>query len=89
MTGVHRILRLASHGAAVLVEALVRLYQVAVSPLLVGSCKFVPSCSEYMVQAVREWGVIRGGWLGIKRLLRCRPGTLGGPDPVPRREARG
>ncbi len=70
---------------AFLLECLVRLYQVALSPLLVGHCKFIPSCSEYMAQAIREWGVIRGGWLGLRRLARCTPGGIGGIDPVPRR----
>lgn len=66
-------------------ECLVRGYQVALSPLLVGTCKFVPSCSDYFIQAVREWGAIRGGWLGIRRLTRCHPFSPGGIDPVPRR----
>lgn len=79
------ILHILSRAASLLLEALVRLYQVALSPLLIGSCKFHPSCSEYFAQAVREWGVIRGGWLGIKRLARCRPMTMGGLDPVPKR----
>jgi putative membrane protein insertion efficiency factor len=68
-----------------LVECLIRGYQVGISPLLIGSCKFVPSCSEYFIQAVHEWGVFRGSWLGIRRLLRCRPFTMGGIDPVPKR----
>jgi uncharacterized protein len=80
-----RLLHLPSRAATFLIECLVRGYQVAISPLLIGSCKFVPSCSEYFVEAVREWGVIRGSWLGVRRLLRCRPFTLGGIDPVPRR----
>lgn len=71
--------------AALLVEALVRFYQVALSPLLIGSCKFHPSCSEYFAQAVREWGVIRGSWLGVKRLARCTPLGMGGLDPVPKK----
>ena len=66
-------------------ECLVRGYQVALSPLLAGTCKFVPSCSDYFIQAVREWGAIRGGWLGIRRLARCHPFSPGGIDPVPRR----
>lgn len=72
--------------AALLVEAVVRLYQVALSPVLIGTCKFCPSCSEYFIQAVREWGVVRGGWLGFKRLARCTPWGMGGIDPVPKRE---
>jgi len=70
-----------------LVECLIRGYQVALSPLLIGSCKFVPSCSEYAIQAIREWGPIRGSWLAVKRIVRCNPFTMGGIDPVPKRAA--
>lgn len=65
------------------VVAMVRAYQVMLSPLLIGSCKFYPTCSDYFIQAVREWGILRGGWLGIRRLLRCHPFGPGGLDPVP------
>jgi putative membrane protein insertion efficiency factor len=71
-----------------LIEFLVRGYQVILSPLLIGSCKFVPSCSEYAIQAVREWGPIRGGWLAVKRIVRCNPFTIGGIDPVPERDTK-
>lgn len=80
--------RVLSRLLAWLAVAMVRFYQVSLSPLLVGSCKFHPSCSEYMAQAVREWGLIRGGLLGLRRLVRCRPGTIGGLDPVPKRDVR-
>lgn len=79
------LLLLVRRLAALAVETLIRGYQVILSPLLIGSCKFVPSCSEYCAQAVREWGVIRGVWLGIRRLARCHPFSPGGIDPVPRR----
>jgi len=72
-------------SAVFLVECLVYGYRVTLSPLLIGHCKFVPSCSEYFIQAVREWGVLRGGWLGLRRLARCRPFSMGGIDPVPPR----
>lgn len=67
-----------------MVEMLVRGYQVILSPLLIGGCKFCPSCSEYFIGAVQEWGVLRGSWLGIKRLARCHPFSIGGIDPVPK-----
>jgi len=70
---------------AFLVECLIRGYQVALAPLLVGSCKFCPSCSDYFIEAVREWGVLRGSWLGLRRLARCHPFSAGGIDPVPPR----
>lgn len=66
-----------------LIIAMVCGYRVALAPLLIGHCKFVPSCSEYMIQAVREWGPLRGGWLGLKRVARCLPFGPGGIDPVP------
>ncbi len=46
------------------------------------SCKFYPSCSEYMLEAIEEYGSLKGGWLGIKRILRCNPFSKGGYDPV-------
>ena len=61
----------------------IRAYQFAVRPLLVGSCRFVPSCSEYATEAVQRYGPWRGGWLALKRIGRCRPGARGGYDPVP------
>ncbi|HOA75057.1 MAG TPA: membrane protein insertion efficiency factor YidD [Phycisphaerae bacterium] len=67
------------------IQVLIRGYQFIISPLLIGTCKFVPSCSDYFLQAVHEWGVIRGSWLGIRRLARCHPFGMGGIDPVPRR----
>lgn len=79
------IAKLLARTAAFLVEALVRLYQVALRPLLIGGCKFHPTCSEYFIEAVREWGVFRGGWMGLKRIGRCLPFGMGGLDPVPRR----
>lgn len=62
----------------------IRAYQFAVRPLLFGSCRFVPSCSEYATEAVGRHGPWRGGWMALKRIGRCRPGARGGYDPVPR-----
>jgi hypothetical protein len=66
-----------------LVLAVLRLYKRYVSPLLPPACRFHPTCSEYMYEAVDRYGVVRGGWLGIKRLSRCQPWNPGGYDPVP------
>ena len=68
-----------------LLVAAVRAYQVAISPLLVGSCKFIPSCSQYYIMAVQEHGPGYGSWLGMRRVLRCHPFSTGGYDPVPQR----
>lgn len=62
---------------------LIRAYQFALRPLLAGGCRFVPTCSEYAVEAVERHGPWRGGRLALRRILRCRPGRAGGFDPVP------
>jgi putative membrane protein insertion efficiency factor len=63
--------------------ALIRLYQRVISPFLPPACRFSPSCSEYAAQAVARYGVARGCWLAVRRLLRCHPLDPGGYDPVP------
>ncbi len=63
---------------------LVRIYQWTVAPVLPPRCRFEPSCSQYMINALRTHGSIRGTWLGVKRLLRCNPLFEGGVDPVPK-----
>jgi len=65
------------------VRALVRLYQLALSPYLGSACRFHPSCSVYLADAVEKHGAIRGVWLGGRRLARCHPFHPGGLDPVP------
>lgn len=63
--------------------ALIRGYQLLISPLLGNHCRFYPSCSQYAREAIEYHGVLRGGWLAIRRLLRCHPWHPGGVDPVP------
>ncbi len=60
-----------------------RFYKRAISPLLPPMCRFEPTCSVYMMQAIEKHGLLRGVWLGIRRLLRCHPFNPGGWDPVP------
>lgn len=67
---------------------MVRQYQISISPLLPSVCKYRPSCSEYMIEAIREWGPIIGVFLGIFRLLRCNSFSKGGYDPVPVNKAK-
>jgi len=62
---------------------LIRTYQYLISPFLGPRCRFYPTCSSYMVEAIETHGVIKGLWLGIKRLCKCHPGHPGGYDPVP------
>ncbi|UCF78420.1 MAG: membrane protein insertion efficiency factor YidD [Candidatus Eiseniibacteriota bacterium] len=61
---------------------LLRGYQVCISPLFPPSCRFYPSCSEYTRQAVSKYGISRGVWFGMKRLLRCNPFSPGGVDEL-------
>jgi putative membrane protein insertion efficiency factor len=65
------------------VKALLRGYQLAISPFLGQRCRFYPSCSEYAMEAVEKHGVVKGLWLGVKRVSRCHPLHPGGFDPVP------
>lgn len=64
--------------------ALVRGYQLGISPLLGPSCRFHPSCSSYGIEALKRHGALAGGWLTLRRLLRCHPWGGWGEDPVPR-----
>jgi putative membrane protein insertion efficiency factor len=68
-----------------LLMGIIRIYQLAVSPLLGPRCRFHPSCSCYALTAIERHGALRGSWLGTKRLLRCHPFSEGGYDPVPDR----
>ena len=65
--------------------AMVRAYQCAISPVFGGraACRFTPTCSEYTRTAIEKYGAFRGGWLGLRRICRCRPGGGLGYDPVP------
>jgi putative membrane protein insertion efficiency factor len=66
---------------------LLRGYKWALSPMLPPSCRYVPSCAEYAMEAVERYGALRGGWMAMARLLRCHPFVKGGYDPVaPRRQ---
>ncbi len=66
-----------------LVLALVRVYRYAISHMLGRNCRFVPSCSEYALEAVERHGTLKGSWLAARRVCRCHPFSAGGYDPVP------
>lgn len=83
MTLLRRILR---EILTTILVLLVRLYQVTLSPILGGQCRFVPSCSNYFLQAVRTRGPLTGLALGVWRILRCHPFSKGGYDPVPEKK---
>jgi uncharacterized protein len=64
---------------------LVRFYQLAISPWLGSNCRYQPTCSSYMIEALKEHGLIKGLWLGTKRIGRCHPWGDSGYDPVPKK----
>lgn len=66
-----------------LIVGIVRFYQLAISPWLGKSCRYSPTCSQYMIEAVNEWGALKGFWMGLKRIGRCHPWGSHGYDPVP------
>jgi putative membrane protein insertion efficiency factor len=63
----------------------IRFYQLFISPLLGSNCRHTPTCSQYAIEAIREWGVFKGMWLGMRRIARCHPWGTSGYDPVPRK----
>ena len=70
--------------ATALALALIRLYQLTLSPFLpANTCRFYPTCSRYSYEAIEKYGMLKGGWLALKRILRCQPFFPGGFDPVP------
>jgi hypothetical protein len=62
---------------------LIKIYQLLISPLFPSSCRYTPTCSHYTAEALKKYGIIKGGWLGIKRISRCHPWGSSGYDPVP------
>ena len=68
---------------------LLRAYKWAISPLFPPACRFVPTCSEYAMEAVEHYGVLRGAWMTFTRILRCHPLAHSGYDPVVKQEAVG
>jgi len=64
----------------------IRVYQHVISPLFGGNCRYTPTCSQYGVEAIREWGPFKGTWLALKRISKCHPWGGHGYDPVPRKD---
>jgi len=63
----------------------IRMYQAILSPMLGAHCRHSPSCSQYAIEAIMEWGVFKGLWLGMKRIGRCHPWGTSGFDPIPKK----
>jgi hypothetical protein len=72
-----------SRVARSLARAFLRSYRAAIAPAIGPVCRYTPSCSVYAEEAVERWGVVRGGYLALRRVLRCHPFARGGLDPVP------
>lgn len=66
-----------------IVLGLIRLYQLTISRVMPSSCRFTPSCSQYGYEVIEKYGLLRGGWLALRRIARCHPFHPGGYDPVP------
>jgi len=66
-----------------LLVLLIKGYRYLISPMLGSNCRFVPSCSEYALEAVQRYGALKGSWMALKRIGRCHPWCHGGHDPVP------
>ncbi len=64
---------------------LVKIYQIFISPILGQNCRYLPTCSEYTVQSLKEYGVVKGLTLSLKRILKCHPWGSHGYDPVPKK----
>ena len=62
---------------------MLRFYKREISPMLPPCCRYIPTCSQYALEAVEKYGAVKGGWLAAKRILRCHPFHEGGYDPVP------
>lgn len=77
------VVRLVATTLRTVLILLVRTYQIFLSPLLPASCRYYPSCSTYAIEALERHGALRGGWLTLRRLVRCNPFRPGGYDPVP------
>lgn len=63
--------------------SLIRFYQRKISPMTPAACRYRPTCSQYTLEAIQKYGIVRGGWMGTRRISRCHPFHPGGYDPVP------
>ncbi len=71
---------------ALITIGIIKFYQFVISPVIGPACRHYPTCSQYSIESVKTHGVIKGLYLALKRVLRCRPGGTHGYDPVPKRE---
>ena len=82
-----KFLKIFIHGITypikIVLYILLYMYKILISPLLPKTCRYYPTCSTYMILSIREWGILRGVWLGLKRICRCTPNGGCGYDPIP------
>ncbi len=83
MAAVKKARDLIGKPLTMILQGLVRGYQLLISPVLPGSCRFYPTCSSYAIEALGHHGALKGGWLALRRITRCHPWGGSGLDPVP------
>jgi putative membrane protein insertion efficiency factor len=83
MGAIRFIVNSISKALACFIVYIIKLYKFFVSPIMPPSCKYYPTCSVYSIQAIKRFGLIKGGYLSLKRILSCNPFSNGGFDPVP------
>lgn len=81
--GVYSVWQLIGMGIAKLMLGLIWFYRHCISPLTPAACRYTPTCSQYAMEAIKKYGPFKGGWLALKRILRCNPWGGSGYDPVP------
>lgn len=81
--GAYGLYRLLMQLLSRVMLALIAFYRTCISPLKPPTCRYTPTCSQYAVEAIKKYGPIKGGWLALKRILRCNPFGGSGFDPVP------
>ena len=78
-----RIIKVLAFPFKIIALGLIYLYKFCISPLIPKTCRFLPTCSNYAIIAIKEHGVVKGAWLAFKRILKCNPRSKCGVDPVP------
>ena len=81
--GVYTVWQILCKALERLMLALIWYYRHCISPLTPAACRYTPTCSQYAVEAIKKYGPFKGGWLALKRILRCNPWGGSGYDPVP------
>jgi uncharacterized protein len=80
------VMHLSIKTIAMILTGAIRIYQLVISPLLPNKCRYNPTCSNYAIQVINEWGILKGVWLSIKRISTCHPCGGWGDDQPPRRD---